>query len=214
MADNEIDIAGLRDDYYRDGFGRLMLIMAGMVFAIVMLLATSLYLYLSEPPPINFPVYKELRVLPDQPLDAPYIDTPALLQWVNDAVSKAFHLDFANYNEQLQAIQHEFTDDGWRVFSDQLNNYANYNDIQAKKMFITAMPDTAPTVINNGVLLGRYAWWVAVPITLQYIGSEGTFTKTLNLQVLVVRVPTLNNLMGVGIDNVVVVQGAGVGGNK
>jgi hypothetical protein len=210
MADNETEIVSLRDDFHRDSFGKLMLIMAGMIGAIVLLLATSLYLYLSEPPPITFPVNKEWRVQPDVPLEQPYLETPILLQWVSDTLRNAFQFDFIHYNDQLKSAAHNFTDDGWRVFLDQLNNYANYNDVQTKKMFINSIPDSAPFLINpGGVLLGRWAWWIQAPITIHYIGNDGTSSKTLTLQVLVVRVPTLNNLMGVGIDNIIVAQGAG-----
>lgn len=214
MADNELDIAGLRDDYYRDSFGRLMFIMAGMVFAIIMLLATSFYLYVTEPPPVTFPLYKDWRVQRDVPLDQPYLTTPELLQWVSDTLRNVLRFDFVHYNEQLQASAHNFTEDGWRVFVDQLNNYANPVDIQNKKMFVNAEADAAPTLINpGGILSGRWAWWVQAPITISYVGNEGRSTRTLMLQVLVVRVPTLNNLMGVGIDNVIVAQpGAKAGG--
>jgi intracellular multiplication protein IcmL len=217
MADNELEIAGLRDDYYRDSFGKLMLIMSAMILAIVLLLLTSFYLYISVPPPVTFPVYKEWRVQPDVPLAQPYLETPILLQWVSDTLLSSIHFDFENYNEQLQAAQHNFTEDGWRVFVDQLNNYANPTEILSKKMFISSTPDSAPILLNpGGVLEGRYAWWVQAPITINYIGNEARTSRTLTLQVLVVRVPTLNNLMGVGIDNIIVAQGAGIkagGGN-
>lgn len=210
MADNEFEIAGLRDDYYRDSFGKLMLIMAAMVLAIVILLLTSFYLYMSEPPPTTFPVYNEWRVQPDVPLEQAYLDTPTLLQWVSDTLREVFNFDFIHYNEQLKDSASNFTDDGWRIFLDQLNNYAHYNEIQSKKMFINSAPDSAPTLLNpGGILLGRWAWWVQAPIVINYIGNEGRSTKTLMLQVLVVRVPTLNNLMGVAIDNIIVAQGAG-----
>jgi len=43
-----------------------------------------------------------------------------------------------------------------------------------------------------------------MPITINYASYEKTYSKSLVLQVLVVRVPTLTNLAGVGIDNVLV----------
>ncbi len=211
MADNELEIAGLRDDYYRDSFGRLVFIMAGMVFAIALLLATSFYLYLSEPPPVTFSVYKEWRVQPDVPLDQPYLARPELLQWVSDTLRKVFHFDFIHYNHQLNEALSYFTNDGKQVLQDQLKIYANADDIQTNKMFINSTPESAPVIAPTvtspeGILSGRYAWWVQVPITIDYIGNNGHSSKTLTLQVLVVRVPTLNNLMGVAIDNLIVVQ--------
>lgn len=210
MADNKLEIVELRDEYYRDSFGKLMLIMASMVLAIFLLLATSFYIYINEPPPITFAVDKDWRVQRDVALDQPYLDTPILLQWVSDTLRSTFQFDFVNYNEQLKQATHNFTDDGWRIFLDQLNNYANYSDVQNKKMFVNGEPNSAPVVLNSGVLAGRWAWVVQAPIMLRYVSNEGTSSRILNLQVTVVRVPTLNNLRGVAIDNVIVAQGAGI----
>jgi len=207
MADTDTGVVELRDDYYRDSFGKLILIMASMVVAIILLLATSFYLFVTEPPPIRFAVSEEWRVQQDVPLEQPYLATPILLQWVSDALLNVFQLDFVGYNEQLKRASPYFTDDGWRIFLDQLNNYANYNNVQNKKMFIKSEPNSAPVILNSGVLTGRWAWLIQAPITLRYVSNDGASSQSLNLQVTVVRVPTANNLMGVGIDNIIVSQG-------
>lgn len=207
VAESELVTVELRDSFYRDSYGKLMLIMTGMFIAIGILGATSFYLYMSEPKPIAFAVYKDWRVQADVPLDKPYLDQPVLLQWVSDTLRKVFTFDFIRYNDQLQDTTQYFTSDGWKVFLNQLNIYANYNDVTTKKMFVNSAPDGAPFIINQGVLTGRYAWWIQAPIVINYAGPNHPVNKTLTLQVLVVRVPTLNNLMGVGIDNVIVAQG-------
>jgi hypothetical protein len=71
-------------------------------------------------------------------------------------------------------------------------------------MFASSSPQRAPFILNQGLLLGRYGWWVQMPMTIKYIGNNLVPAQTLKLQVLVVRVPTLNNLSGVGIDNIIV----------
>jgi hypothetical protein len=169
---------------------------------------------MSQPAPITFPVYKEWRVQPDVPLERPYLETPELLQWVSDALRNVFRFDFVHYDDQLEATKPYFTESGWRVFQDQLSNYANADDVQTRKMFINSAPDSAPTLLNpGGVLEGRWAWWIQAPITINYVANDGKTSKSLTLQVLVVRVPTLNNLIGVAIDNIIVAQpGAKAGG--
>ena len=44
------------------------------------------------------------------------------------------------------------------------------------------------------------SWWVQMLININYSGG---YTQPLNLQVLIVRVPTLNNLYGVAIENII-----------
>lgn len=206
MAEEEWQIVGLKNDFYRDSFGKVVLLIISILFAIILLAAVSVYLHLNKPPPITFPVDAEWRVQPEVPLDQPYLSTPDLLQWVSGAIMKAFVFDFNYYNEQLKTASQYFTPDGWKVFLNQLNIYANYNNVQAYKSFINATPSGAPFILQQGLLSGRYAWWVQMPIELSYASYTGTTKQTLTLQILVVRVSTLNNLTGVGINNVIVAK--------
>lgn len=203
MAEEET-LLSLRDDYYRDSIAKVIFLIGCMIAAIGILIAACLYLYFNKPAPIAFPVDKEWRIQPPVPLNQPYLSRPDLLQWVSDVVEKVFVIDFVNYNDQLQTAMPYFTTDGWKVFLNQLNIYANYNNVQAYKMFIKATPTGAPIVRQEGLLSGKYAWWVQMPINLSYAGYEKAYKQPLTLQILVVRVSTLNNLAGVGIDNVIV----------
>jgi intracellular multiplication protein IcmL len=218
MAEEELRVVQLREDFYRDSFGKVILIIISIFIAIFLLVALSLYLYLNIPSPVVFPVDKEWRIQPPVPLDKPYLPQSDLLQWVGDALQRSFVFDFNHYNEQLKVASQFFTADGWKVFLNQLNIYANYNTVQANKVFVNSAPAGAPVILNQGLLSGRYAWWVQMPINLNYAGLRPPFNKTLILQVLVVRVSTLNNLTGVGIDNVIVATNAvnagtqGIGG--
>ncbi len=207
MAEEELQVVELRDNFYRDSFGRVVFIISGVCTGIVLLIALSIYLLLDKPAPITFPVGSEWRVQPPVPLAEPYLLTSDLLQWVSDAVPSVFHYDFNHYDNQLKESSKYFTPDGWKVFLNQLNIYANYNNVQAYKLFVSSTPAGAPFILNQGLLSGRYAWWVQMPININYAGYRPPGNKTLILQILVVRVSTLNNLMGVGIDNVIVAKG-------
>lgn len=204
MPEEDLYTVTLKNDFYRDSFGKVIFVIISMIFAIGLLVALSVYLHLDKPPPINFSVADEWRVQADVPVDKPYLSTPDLLQWVTTVFSTVFVYDFINYKDQLKAAAQYFTTDGWKVFSNQLNIYANYNNVQTYKTVINGVPAGAPFIINQGLLSGRYAWWVQMPITLKSINYNQSSTQNLILRVLVVRIPTLNNLNGVGIDNVII----------
>lgn len=205
MAGEEVGIIELRDGFYRDSFSRVVFIISSIFVCILALGALSLYFYLDKPPPVVFPVDKDMRVQAPVPLNQPYLSTPDLLQWVADVVPRSFVLDFNHYNDQLKNYTQYFTSDGWKTFLNQLNIYANYNNVQAYKLFVTATPTAAPFVMRDGVIpeSGKYGWWVQMPVTINYAGYKPPSGVTLTLQFLVVRVSTLNNLTGVGIDNVI-----------
>lgn len=211
MADENFHVVSIHDDFYRDSFGKVVFVMTNIVVTIGILLGISLYIHSQKPAPVTFPVGTEWRVMPEVPLDQPYLSTPDVLQWVGETLPKAFVLDFLHYNDQLKEYSTYFTQNGWKVFLNQLNIYANYNTMQNSKLFLNAIPAGAPYVLNAGLLSGRYGWWIQIPIDLTYTGSVRSRTQSLTLQVLVVRVSTLNNLTGIGIENVIVAQGTGEG---
>ena len=204
MANEELQIVRLRDDFYRDGFYRVLLAIAMIALSIGLLIAVSSYVFLTKPAPVVFPVGKEWRVLSPVPVDQPYLRTSDLIQWVSNVIPSAFTYDFIGYPEQLKDVTQYFTPNGWRKFLEILNTYVNYNAILKSKMFVNASAAGAPFVVNKGMLVGRYSWWVEVPITINYNTNSKSSNQPLVMQVLVVRVPTLNNLYGVGIDNIVV----------
>lgn len=208
LQDAELRVE-LHDDFYRDSFGRIILIIISICIAIILLISVSVYLYLNRPPPIIFPVYNEWRVQSTVPLDQPYLSTPDLLQWVSDVLQKVFVYDFYHYNDQLKVTSQYFTPEGWKVFLNQLNIYANYNNVQRDKLFINATPSGAPFILQQGLLSGRYGWWVQIPIDIDYVGMIRPMSQNLTLQILIVRVPTLDNLSGVGIENVIVEKSTG-----
>lgn len=210
MAENDFEIVTLQDTFYRDGFNKILLIIVGFFLAIFALVALGLYLHLSKPQPVTFQVGKEWRIVAPVALDQPYLSNADLLQWISDVLPQAFTLDFIYYNDQLQSKSNLFTQAGWKVFLNQLNIYVNHNMMQTNKVFATGGAASAPTIINQGLLSGKYAWWVQMTVDVFYSGYNPPENKELNLQILVVRVPTLNNLNGVGIENIIVTNTSSV----
>lgn len=206
MAANELPSIEIKDDFYRDSFGKVVLIIVSFILAIACLVGLSLYLYLIKPPPITFVVDKDWRVQKEVPLNMQYLTDPDLLQWVSNALQTAFVFDFLRYNTQLKNYMQYFTAEGWQVFLNQLNNYVNYNNVQTNKQFVNGVAAGAPIILNQGLLSGRYGWWVQMPITLYFVNYNRSTSQTLTLQVLVARVSTLDNLNGVAIDNVIVAK--------
>lgn len=207
MAQEALQILGLKEDFYRDSFGKVIFIVISMIIAIILLVTLSVYLYLNKPRPTTFPVDQEWRVQKSVPVNQPYPLTPDMLQWMTRVFNEIFVLDFVRYQKQVIDYSRYFTDEGLTIYKNQLNNFANYNNIQTNHLFVTATPTAAPTIINQGLLAGRYAWWVQVPITINFYGFQTSSSKQITFQVLVVRVPTLNNIAGVAIDNLVVAKG-------
>lgn len=206
MITHDDSIVELRNEFYRDSFGKIIFVMVGILIAIGILIALSIYITLHKPKPVFFTVDDERRVQPSVAITEAYLTTADVLQWVSNALPESFVYDFVHYNQQLNSVSSYFTKNGWKVFLNQLNNYANYNNVQKNRLFVNGTPAGAPFILNEGLLSGRYAWWIQIPLTITYAGLHPLQSKILTLQVLVVRVSTLDNLSGVAIDNVIVAK--------
>ena len=191
------------DDFYRDKFARVIVIITAALLVLTLIVLTSISLYLTKPAPIVFLVDNEWRVQAPVPLDQAYLPLPDMLQWVSRVTPNTFNIDFLDFDNELKDNTKYFTNNGWTVFLNQLNNYVDKQTLIQNKQFVSGVATGAPFVLNQGILSGRYAWWVQLPIQINYAGGARMVPKQLTLQLLVVRVPTDNNLMGVAIDNVI-----------
>ncbi|MCD6039398.1 MAG: hypothetical protein K0S27_798 [Gammaproteobacteria bacterium] len=199
MAGEELPIIRLRRDFNRDGFHKVLFVLGVFVISIILLIATSVDLLLSKPEPIKFSTDNEWRIVKPVPIEQPYLIQPDLIQWVSGVLPRLFNYDFMNYANELQKNEHYFTEKGWKKFLALLNNYAPYTTVLNSKLFIKGSVEGAPFLLNQGVLAGRYSWWVQMPVSINYSGG---YSQMLDLQALVVRVSTLDNLYGVAIENI------------
>lgn len=210
-ADTEVT---WHDDFYRDKFARVIIIITAALLVLSLIVLTSLSLYLTKPAPIVFIVDKDWRVQAPVPIDQAYVPLPDMLQWVSRVVPNTFNIDFLDFDNELKGNTHYFTSNGWSVFLSQLNNYVDKETLIQNKQFVSGVATGAPFVLNQGILSGRYAWWVQLPIQISYAGGLRMLPKSLTLQLLVVRVPTDDNLMGIAIDNVIVLNDQNTSGPK
>lgn len=203
VQEDQLNVATLQEQYYQDGSKLLWSILVGLCVVSLFLLLSLFLLYFEKPKPIVFSVGEEYRIQREAPLNQPYLTESALLQWVATVIPSVFTYDFVDIESQLKDANVYFTDNGWKVFVNQLNIYAKYNNVQNARIFINGSLSGAPYILNQGILSGRYGWWVEVPLKLIF-KKEAQSEKILDLQILIVRVPTKNNLFGVGIENMIV----------
>ncbi|MDX1900927.1 MAG: DotI/IcmL/TraM family protein [Gammaproteobacteria bacterium] len=199
----------LKHDYYRDGYYRAVLAFILILIAFFSMVAVSIWLAVTKTPPTTFITDEDWRVLQPIPLSVPYPPQPDLMQWITDALPKAFTVDFVNYPQQIAAAMPAFTPNGWKKFLEQANPYIAQSAIVSGQWFVNANPAGAPIIINQGLLQGSYGWWIQMPMNLSYSGAAKGDTVPLVVQVLVIRVPTLNDLQGVRIDNIILKKGTG-----
>jgi hypothetical protein len=207
MAGEELEIVRLRNDFYQDGFYKLFIACITVFVAVLLLAITSIYLYSNKPSPVTFYTDNDLRVFPPVPVDQPYVKQADLIQWVSEVLPAMFTFDFVNYETQLKQLEQYFTPKGWSALAALQNTYSNMAQIQSAKLFVNASAGGTPTIPNQGKIDGRYGWLVEMPLTIH---KSTQVANGIIVKALVIRVPTLNSLLGLAIDDVAVVQQGGV----
>lgn len=209
MAEEELVVVKIRDDYYRDCFDKVVLVLGSLLVIMGLLAAIILYNLFNKPLPTTFRVSSEMRVLAPVPLENPYISNVDLLQWVSEVLPSIFNLDFLHWDDQVAVSQQYFSASAYQIFLNQLANYASKEMLESGKMFSNAVPTGAPVILNQQVQSGRYAWRIQMPISVEYQGLNPKRPVMLTIQILVVRTETATNLRGILIDNITVTQGGG-----
>lgn len=209
MAEDALTAVTLRNDFYRDGQRKLIMILFISLFANLVLTVLLGYIITHPPAPKYFATSINGRITPLVALDEPNQSDSAVLQWANQAAIGAFTYNFVNYQTELQAASGFFTAEGWTQFLTALQESNNLDAVKAKKLIVSAVATRSPIILQKGILNNRYSWRIQMPILVTY-QSASEFSQQNNVvTMLVTRVSTLNSPRGIGIAQFVVGPASG-----
>lgn len=209
MAEDALTAVVLRNNFYRDGQRKMILVLLVSMIANFVLASMLVYLVMHPPAPKYFATSINGRITPLFPLNEPNQTDSMVLQWANQAAIAAFTYNFVNYRTELQASSGFFTADGWDQFLTALQQSNNLDAVKAKKLIVSAVATRAPIILQKGILNGAYAWRVQMPILVTY-QSASEFSQQNNVvTMLITRISTLNSPRGIGISQFVVGPASG-----
>lgn len=200
-----------RNDFYRDGFRRLLWIAfleAGIIVAI--LVAFIAFITTGKSQDRYFATTADGRIMQLAPLDQPgTMSTAALMSWVALATSEVMTFSYNDYQRKLQLSSRHFTHHGWETFTSALQASHIIDGMLTNKEVLTASPHNAPILIQEGVINGKYRWIVKLQLQVSYEGGATAVARKSNMNVTLVieRVPSLENPSGVGIEQWIATQG-------
>jgi intracellular multiplication protein IcmL len=192
-----------RNAFYKDGTHRLFL---GFILSFIVNITaffSIIYIYTHPPAPVYFATSTYGRITPLIPLDQPNSTDSVVLQWASLATIASFSYNFVNYRSELEAASEYFTANGWNSFLKTLKDSNNLLAVVSKKLVVTAVPTRTPEIVKKGIINGRYAWQIKIPIQVTYVSSEVFSTSAQEVNILITRVSALNNPKGIGIEQFV-----------
>lgn len=209
MAEDALTAVALRNTFYRDGQRKLIIVLLVSMLGNFLLAGILAYLLSHPPLPKYFATSINGRITPLFPLNEPNQSDPAVLQWANTAAIAAFSFNFVNYKSELQASSAFFTPEGWDQFLTALTQSNNLDAVKAKKLIVSAVATRAPIILQKGILNGKYAWRVQMPILVTYQSASDFFQQNNVVTMLITRISTLNSPRGIGISQFVVGPASG-----
>ena len=199
QADEAVATILAREAYTRERHYFLMRVILCLVLALVV--NAGAVLYLATRPPVNhyFTTDKDGRIMPITPVNQPIGSLADLETWVANSVVKAYTVDFANYRVSMDEAQRNFTGAGWRGFRNALDSSGFLQTVVDKKYVTTAVPTSAPIKLDEGLIEGRYAWKLQMPLLVTFQSQTGSQSQSLMINIIVVREPEAQNPRGLGI---------------
>ncbi|NCX93211.1 MAG: hypothetical protein EBX40_00850 [Gammaproteobacteria bacterium] len=187
-----LELVLLRNDFYKDGFRRLLLICLVSLLLNLILILTLLFGSFHKPKAIFFTAANDGKVVYGEPLNNPMLEDTQILAWVNQNVPQLFDVDFLNYRRQLEDVRPYFTDYGWQQFITALT--PTMQEILKQKYTVHAKPSDVPFIMSKGVVNGIYTWQVQVPLEITYALGPKLLVKTVTWTLILQR--TNNNAYG------------------
>lgn len=199
MVDDAVELVRLRNNFYRDNYRRVVGSLLLMIVIMLLLITVIFYQITHRPEPQYFATSTDGRITPLFPLSEPMIAPNELLQWAERSAVAAYTYNFVNWREALQSVQNNFTPDGWKYFENALKMAMTLETVTAKKLVASAVATGAPVILDQGVINGRYAWKVQMPLLVTYQSSTEQIQQSLVVTMVISRVPTVDMPRGIAI---------------
>lgn len=189
-----------RNLYYRDGYRTLVKIAIVQSMAIVaLIIALALTIAVSRPQDRFFATTSDGRLIRMIALNEPNMNDAALVSWAARASSDVMTFGFHDYQRRLQEASSYFTRRGWQSFTEALDRSRIMEGVTQAQRVVTSAPKSAPVIIQQGLVDGIYRWIVELPLIVTYQSGTAQQSDTVNVQLVIVRVSTLDSPSGVGI---------------
>jgi len=188
-----------RNALSRERYEMVLKMIFGMIGIIVIMLVAIVYLATRPVEHRYFATDPQGRVREITVLNKPMPSTEQVLNWTTVAVTTAYTMSFANYQQQLDDIRHNFTKEGWLGFEEALKRSGFIDSLLGNQFVTSSVAQGAPVVAAQGLVGDVYAWRIQVPIVVTYQSASIRDPKSLMVEVTVVRRPESENPIGLGI---------------
>jgi hypothetical protein len=184
-------------------YGRnIVFVVYGLAIFFVLSLSLNVVQFLYRPRPTFFEKTKDDRLHYPGELTERIISNESVVIWLTDVVSRTFSMDFRHWQNDLLAVQDNYTPDAFYDLIQEIKNKKILDVIMGGRLILSSRLLEAPVIRYDGVNSnGQYAWYITFPLDIVYRGGEKdqTITQNVLVEALVVRVNYNENIRGIQI---------------
>ncbi|HEX2752155.1 MAG TPA: DotI/IcmL/TraM family protein [Alphaproteobacteria bacterium] len=188
---------------YREGFYNLVWIVRALALGILAMTCVLLYYITSVVPQDRYAALTGIdgrTVMPMVALSTPNVTNDALMAWATQAATDVMTFGFHDLDQQFSNSRKYFTDEGWQSFSTAFAKSVFLKNLLSSQQIVTAIPRGTPTVVHIGLYKGKYQWILDVPMLMTIRAGARARQQRTVVRMFIVRMPTQNNPMGIGIN--------------
>jgi len=187
----------LNTKFYQDCHGKLKLLFALILVVLLTLSALIFLQFTNKPETVYFRENSNGQLLQEQSLSQAAISDSTLTNWILDNVVNSNSYNYTSLPRVFDKVRPQFSKQGFEDYKKSLGYRDYLSEILVEKMIVSASPRIAPTVEKEGVENGIYSWIIKIPMVFKYSNYDVDRSKNYDITVLVRRVSTDINPIGV-----------------
>ena len=199
MAKDAAQLVSMRNEFYRDNCRRITFALILMIFVNICLVGLIYFQLTHKPSPQYFAVGPDGKIIKLEPLSEPVYNPDFIREWATRVAVAVHTYDFVGYRKSFQEAQNKFTANGWINFEDALKESRELELVKAKHLVSQAVPTGAATILDKGIVNGRYTWKVQLPLLVTYDSGTMQLQTPVLATILVSRVPVNNFPEGIAV---------------
>lgn len=191
----------LRNDFYRDNFRRVVVVLLISVVLNLILIGVLFFLGTKPTKVVYFASTDQGKLIKMQPLNKPVMSNVAIKNWVTRNIPKLYSLDYVHYKGQLNSIMQYFTPFGWTKFEQSFNPVLQ--KILKNQYVVSSAVTDVPYIVGHASLNGVYSWKIQVPVKITFRKGTEASTSNVVMQLVLQRMNNASSGQLVGISQIV-----------
>jgi intracellular multiplication protein IcmL len=189
------------NEFYKTYQPRFIFVLMGAMLVTMLWAGIVVFQVYHRPLPVFYALQPNGQRMQLQPQDTPNLTPETILRFASKAAVAAYTFDFVNYRNEIGIARPYFTQGGWDSYVASISQVAK--GVTASKLFVSGVVNGPPVIANQGIVNGVYAWRIQLPFLVTYQSAQSAQQKKFTVLITLVRVPTTEDPLGIGIDQFV-----------